>query len=192
MLGRNRREERREERQEERGPGPGPAPVAGGDHRYQMVQNLVSIGDDFWIENGAGQRVYKVDGKAVRVRDTLIFRNAQGIEQCKIQERVARVKDSMEIEGPNGGQIALVKKALVTPVRERWVVKVGNGPDLDVQGNLLDHEYTIGEGRDKVAEVSKKWFRLRDSYGVEIEPGQNDVLILAVAVAIDMMSHEGR
>jgi uncharacterized protein YxjI len=157
-----------------------------------MVQNLVSIGDDFWIENGAGQRVYKVDGKAVRVRDTLIFRNAQGIEQCKIQERVARVKDSMEIEGPNGGQIALVKKALVTPVRERWVVKVGNGPDLDVQGNLLDHEYTIGEGRDKVAEVSKKWFRLRDSYGVEIEPGQNDVLILAVAVAIDMMSHEGR
>ncbi len=65
----------------------------------------------------------------------------------------------------------MVKKALITPVRERWVVKIKGGPDLEVQGNILDHEYTIGEGRDKVAEVSKKWFRLRDSYGVSIDPG---------------------
>ena len=85
-----------------------------------------------------------------------------------------RVKDSMEIEGPHGEQIAMVKKALITPVRERWVVKIKNGPDLEVKGNILDHEYTIGEGRDKVAEVSKKWFRLRDSYGVAIDPGQDD------------------
>lgn len=196
MLGRNRREERREDRQEDRNPAnpasPAPGPDAGGSRRYQMVQNLVSIGDDFWIENGVGQKVFKVDGKAVRVRDTLIFRDVRGVEQCKIQERVARVKDSMEIEGPNGAQMAMIKKALITPVRERWVVKVGNGPDLEVQGSILDHEFAIGEGRNRVAQVSKKWFRLRDSYGVEIEPGQNDVLILAVAVAIDMMAHEGR
>jgi uncharacterized protein YxjI len=93
----------------------------------------------------------------------------------------------MEIEGPNGERLAMVKKALITPLRERWVAKVGNGPDLDIQGNLLDHEYTIGEGRDKIAEVSKRWFRIRDTYGVEIEPGQNDILILALTVAIDSM-----
>ena len=52
-----------------------------------------------------------------------------------------------------------------------------------MQGNILDHEYTIDEGRDKIAEVSKKWFRVADTYGVEIEPGQNDILILAVTVA---------
>jgi hypothetical protein len=50
---------------------------------------------------------------------------------------------------------------------------------------------TIGEGRDKIAEVSKKWFRVADNYGVQIEPGQNDVLILAVTVALDSMAHEG-
>jgi uncharacterized protein YxjI len=43
-----------------------------------------------------------------------------------------------------------------------------------------------------VAEVSKKWFRIADSYGIEIAPGQNDGLILAVAAVIDMMAHEGR
>lgn len=69
------------------------------------------------------------------------------------------------------------------------MVKIKNGPDLEVKGNILNHEYTIGEGRDKVAEVSKKWFRIRDSYGIEIEPGQDDIVILAVAVCIDQMAH---
>ena len=95
----------------------------------------------------------------------------------------------MEIEDPNGRRMAMVKKALITPLRERWVVKIADGPDLDVQGNILDHEYSIGEGRDKIAEVSKKWFRLRDTYGVQIEQGQDDLLLLAVTVAIDMTAH---
>jgi uncharacterized protein YxjI len=179
-----RREERREDRQLGR-------PGGGGNH-YQMRQKMVAIGDDFWIENDKGQKVFKVDGKALRVRQTLIFEDAQGKELVKIQERMLRVKDSMEIEDATGKQVAMVKKALITPVRERWVVKIKGGPDLEVQGNILDHEYSIGEGRDKVAEVSKKWFRLRDSYGVAIDPGQDDVLILAVAVCIDEMAHEGR
>jgi uncharacterized protein YxjI len=154
-------------------------------NRYQMVEKLVSFGDDFFIQNDQGQRVFKVDGKALRMRDTLVFRDMQGNEVCKIQERVARVRDSMEIEGPGGQRMAMVHKAMITPLRERFSVKVGDGPDLEIQGNLLDHEYRIGN----VATVSKKWFRVRDSYGVEIAPGQNDVLILAATVCIDQMVH---
>jgi len=161
--------------------------------RYQMRQKMVSIGNDFWIENERGQRVFKVDGKALRVRDTLIFEDAHGNELCKIKEKMVRVKDSMEIEGPSGDRLAMVKKALISPLRDRWTVKIGDGPDLDVQGNILDHEYSIEEGRrNKVAEISKKWFRIRDTYGVEVAPGQNDVVILAVTSAIDTMAHKGR
>ncbi len=176
---------RREERQERRG---GPGGGAEKTH-YQMREKLASIGDDFWIENNRGEKVYKVDGKALRVRQTMIFEDRSGREMAKIQERMMRVKDSMEVEDPSGRQIAMVKKAMITPVRDRWTVKIKGGPDLEVQGNILDHEYTIGEGRDKVAEVSKKWFRVRDTYGVEIESGQDDVLILAVTACIDQMAH---
>ena len=184
---RDNRQDRRDDRQDDRQLGrPG-----SGSHRYQMRQRMVAIGDDFWIENENGQKVFKVDGKALRVRQTLIFEDAHGNELCKIQERMLRIKDSMEIEGPHGEQLAMVKKALITPVRERWVVKIKGGPDLDVQGNILDHEYSIGEGRDKIAEVSKRWFRLRDTYGVAIDPGHDDVLILAVAVCVDEMAHGG-
>jgi uncharacterized protein YxjI len=183
MFGR-RGEERREER-ETFGRG-------GSATHYKMRQRLVSIGDDYNIDNDRGEHAFKVDGKALRVRKTLIFEDPQGHELCKIQERMLRVKDTMEIEGPHGENVATVKKALITPVRERWTLKVANGPDLDVQGNILDHEYTIQDGRHKVAEVSKKWFRVADTYGVEIEPGQNDVVILAATAAVDMMAHPDR
>jgi uncharacterized protein YxjI len=157
--------------------------------QYRVRQNLVAIGDDFWIENDRGERVYKVDGKALRLRKTLVFEGIDGKELCTIQERKLRIKDSMEIEDPGGRRLALVQKALIAPLRDRWAVSVADGPELEVQGNLLDYEYTIGGGRDKIAEVSKRWFRVADTYGVQIAPGQNDVLILAITVALDMMAH---
>jgi uncharacterized protein YxjI len=185
---RGRREERREERQQEHA-----AFGRGGNAtRYQMRQRLASIGDDYNIVNDRGERAFHVDGKALRVRQTLIFEDPQGHELAKIQERMLRVKDTMVIEGPNGETLATVKKALITPLRERWSVNVSAGPDLEVQGNILDHEYTMESGGHKVAEVSKKWFRVADSYGVEVAPGQNDVVIVAATVAVDSMAHPGR
>ena len=186
MLRRDDRQERREERRE------GGLGGGSGKTHYQMRQKMFAIGDDFWIENDRGERVFKVDGKALRIRSTLVLEDRSGREVARIQERMLRVKDSMEIEDANGQRVGMVKKALITPLRDRFVVKIKDGPDLDVQGNILDHEYTIGEGRDKVAEVSKKWFRIRDSYGIEIEPGQDDAVILMIAVAIDEMAHPSR
>jgi uncharacterized protein YxjI len=129
MLG-DRRRERREER---RG--------GGGRTHFRMRQKLVSIGDDYWIEDEQGERVFKVDGKALRARKTLIFEDAHGNELLKIQERMLRVRDTMEIEDADGHSVATVKKAMITPLRERWTVDVANGPDLRVQGNIVDHEY---------------------------------------------------
>jgi uncharacterized protein YxjI len=157
--------------------------------RYKIRQNLISIGDDFWIENEEGKRVFKVDGKVLRIRKTLVFEDAKGKKLAQIQERLLTIKDTMVVEDADGKDIATIKKALIAPFRDKWDVKVKNGPDLDVQGNILDHEYTVKQGRNKVAEISKKWFRITDTYGVEIEDGQNEILILAIAVAVDMMAH---
>jgi uncharacterized protein YxjI len=160
--------------------------------RYQMRQRVISIGDDYVIENDRGEPVFKVDGKALRVRKTLLFEDMHGHELCKIQERMLRVKDSMEIEDPRGSRMAIVKKAMITPVRERWVVKVEDGPDLHAQGDFVNHEYTIERDGDKVAEISKQWFRVANTYGVEVAPGENDILILATTCVIDEMAHPDR
>jgi uncharacterized protein YxjI len=177
MFGRERRQERRFERDAT---------------RYQMRQRMISIGDDYTIENDRGERVYKLDGKALRVRKTILFEDMDGRELCKIQERMLHVRDSMEIEGPDGNRIAMVHKAMITPLRERWVIDVDGGPDLHAQGNIVDHEYTIERDGDRVAEVSKRWFRVRDTYGVEVAPDENDILILAATAVIDTMAHPDR
>ena len=156
-------------------------------NRYKIRQNLISIGDDFWIENEEGKNVFKVDGKVLRIRKTLVFEDAKGKKLAQIQERLLTIKDTMVVEDADGKDLATIKKALITPFRDRWDVKVKNGPDLDVQGDFLAHEYTIKAGREKVAEVSKRWLSIADTYGVEVADGQNDILILAIAVAIDIM-----
>lgn len=157
--------------------------------RYKIRQNLISIGDDFWIENAEGQKVFKVDGKVLKIRKTLVFEDAKGRKLAQIQERLLTIKDTMVIEDANGKDIATVKKALLTPLRDKWNVDVKGGEDLVVQGNILDFEYNITAGGKKVAEISKKILRLTDTYAVDIADGQNDILILAVAIAVDMMAH---
>ena len=157
--------------------------------RYKIRQKMFSIGDDFWIEDQAGQKVFKVDGKVLRIRKTLVFEDLKGKKLAQIQQRLLTIRDTMVVDDPDGNELAVIKKALITPLRDRWSVKLKNGQDLDVQGSILDHEYSIKQDGRKVAEVSKKWFSFTDTYGVEIDPGQNDILILAVAIAIDMMAH---
>lgn len=163
---------------------------AGSKQRYKMRERLISIGDDYWIENEAGERAFFIDGKALRVRETLIIKDAQGNDLYKIQEKMVRIRDTMDIEDAEGRTVATIKKALITPLRDRFKVEVANGPEMDVQGNILRHEYNIETGGGKVAEVSKKWFRIRDTYGVEVTPGQNSALILAITVALDQMVHD--
>ena len=159
---------------------------------YQMRQKLLSIGDDFWIEDNHGNRCFKVNGKAVRVRDTMIFEDANGTELFKILERMLRVRDTMEIENAGGSNAATVKKAMISPLRERWHVEVAGGSDIKVQGNIVDHEYTLEANGDKVAEVSKRWLRVADTYGVEVQPGQNAALVLAIVAVVDSMAHPDR
>jgi uncharacterized protein YxjI len=157
-----------------------------------MRQQLVSIGDDYWIEDDAGDRRFRVNGKALRLRDTLDLEDADGAVLCRIQARLLRVRDSMTIEDRNGEKLALVHKALISPLRERWKVERPGSADWKVQGSIADHEYEIEEGGRKVAEVSKKWFRVRDSYGVQVAPDEPAVLVLAVTVAVDTMAHPGK
>ena len=159
---------------------------------YKMRQRLVSIGDDFWIETDSGERAFKVDGKALRLRKTLVLEDPDGHKLAKIQEKMLRIKDAMEVEDADGNRLAMVKKALVSPLRDRWSVEIEDGPDLDIQGNLVDHEYTFTDGSTPVATVSKQWFRVADTYGVEVAPGQDPVVVLAATVALDMMAHEHR
>jgi uncharacterized protein YxjI len=154
-----------------------------------MREKMFSIGDDFWIETADGDKAFKVNGKAFHIRDTLVLEGPGGEELFKIQEKKLSIRDKMEIER-DGHAVATVKKALVSPLRDRFSIDVEGGEDMEAKGNITDHEYKIERGGDKVAEISKRWFRVRDTYGIEVDEGQDDALILAITVCIDQMTHD--
>jgi uncharacterized protein YxjI len=155
--------------------------------RFQMREKLISIGDDYWIEDDTGQRAFKVNGKAARIRDTWVLEDAHGNEVASIRERKLSVRDSIKID--IGRREAKVKKALLG-IRERFHVEVEDGDDLTVKGNFVDHEYEIERDGERIAEVSKKWLRARDTYGVEVRNPADAVLVLAVTVAVDALAHD--
>jgi uncharacterized protein YxjI len=161
--------------------GPGP-------RRFRMREQLLAIGDDYWIEDDTGERVYRVNGKVARVRDTWKLEDRAGADLARIHEHVFSIRDAMTIEFASGGS-ARVKKALVG-VRARFRIEIDDGDELKAHGNIVDHEYEIERRGDTVARVSKKWFRLRETYGVDVYPREDPVLVLAVTVAIDGLSND--
>jgi uncharacterized protein YxjI len=154
--------------------------------RYRMREKMFAIGEDFWIETDGGERAFKVDGKALRARDTFIVKDATGEDLFKAQAKKLHIHDTMKIER-DGDTVATIKKALITPLRDRFSIELADGTELTAKGNIVDHEYKIERDGDAVAEVSRRWFRIRDTYGIEIAPGQEDALILAVTACIDEM-----
>src|SRR6185437_11121745 len=155
--------------------------------RYQMREKLFAIGDDYWVETEGGERVFKVNGKALRLRSTFVLEDTSGNELFKIQEKKLHIRDTMEVERGDD-TVATIKKALITPLRDRFSVELAGGDELSAKGNIVDHEFEIERDGHKVAEISKRWFRVRDTYGIEVAPGEDDALILAATVCIDEMS----
>ena len=157
-------------------------------NRFKVQERLFAFGDDFYVEDARGERVFWVDGKALSIRNTLLFKDLQGNERYRIQEQLLRVRESMTLYNADGSTAAQIRKALITVLRDRYTVAVPGRGDLETRGNVLYHEYTLEEDRRPVATISRRWFRVRDTYGVQVAPGTIDPLLaIAVCVAIDTM-----
>lgn len=156
--------------------------------RYVMRQKFWSWGDDYKIRDAAGNDVFFVDGKVFSWGDKLSFQDMQGHELAFIRQKLLHWGPTYHIE-KEGQVVAEVRKHLFTFFRCKFTVDVPGPDDLEAVGSLLDREYTFNRHGRVVAEVSKRWFTMTDTYGIEIADGEDDVVILASAVIIDLACH---
>ena len=159
--------------------------------RYVLKQKLLSWGDDFTIQDENGTDAFFVDGKAFSIGAKLSFQDMSGNELLYIRQKVLSWGPTYEILR-DGGQVAVVKKALFTLFHCTFTVDVPGPDDLVAEGDFLDHEYVFRRGETPVASVSKRWFTWTDTYGVEINDGEDAALLLASAVVVDMACHDDR
>ena len=157
--------------------------------RYLVQERLFSIGTDFWIEDEAGDRAFLVDGKALALRETFELKDAAGNLRARIHKKLLAMRDTLEIDD-GSGIIATVRPAFFSPLKHRYLVELSDGERLEATGNFVDKDWALAtdDGR-VVGRISRQWFRMRDTYGVEVAPGADDALVIAIAVCIDRI-HE--
>jgi uncharacterized protein YxjI len=163
--------------------------------RFRMIENaglrvqesLIARGDDVWIEDEQGERVYRIDDRALLIRDAFILRDAHGNELAKVQEGERSDRDAIRIEC-QGKTIATVHKTRAG-LHHRFSISVPEGADLNAHGHLDGHEYEIRRDGDVIASVSKRWFAESHTYGIDISDGEDEPLLLALTVALDQLRH---
>src|SRR4051812_25096495 len=159
-----------------------------GSMRYVMKQKIFSFGDDFAIKDENGHEAYYVDGRAFSIGDKLSFFDPQRRELAYIKQRLFSWGATYEIWYADELH-AVVKKKQFTFAHAKFFIDVPGPDDLEAAGDFLDHEYTFTRGGQTVATVSKQWFAWSDTYGVDVAPSEDDVLILASSVVIDLCCH---
>ena len=159
--------------------------------RYVIRERFFRLGEDSDITDESGQPVLQVDGKVLTLRDTLVLRDPGGQEVARVRRRLIALRPAYEIE-VGGREVAEVRKHFFTPFRDRFTIDLPGTDDLEMDGNLFDHEFIIQRGGQTVATVSKRWFTLRDTYGIDIAPGEDDLLILASVLALDLAEDRER
>lgn len=157
--------------------------------KFLMKERVFGIGEDYWVEDETGRRAFLVDGKALRVRQTFELKGDDGQVHAVIRKKLVSIRDTMIVERADE-TVATVRKKLISPFRDKFVIELAGGEEWTAKGDFLDKEYEIEGPGGKVAETSRKWFRIRDTYAIEVN--HPDVpLVLALAVCVDeLSSHE--
>lgn len=155
-----------------------------------MRERLFGIGDDYWIEDTDGRKVFLVDGKAMRVRDTFELKDAQGRIVIEIKQKLLSLRDTMLIER-DGEQLAKVKRKRLSLLRNHYRVTLVDGTELDVSGKIMDREFAVDYDGELLAQISRRWLTVRDTYGIDIVRDDADAgLLIAVAVCVIVLAEK--
>jgi len=158
---------------------------------FQLRRQLLALGEDFWIQNAQGENVYRLDGKVLALTQTFVLEDVGGNELARMQAEMFTLRRTMDVE--RGGQVvATVRKAFINVLGQSFSVDIAGNGELQASGDILNHEFQITAGDAVVATISKQWFAADFMYGIAIAPGQDEVLMLCVAIAIDEMSENDR
>ncbi len=159
--------------------------------RYVIRERFFRLGEDSDITDEQGRPAYHVDGKVLSLRNTLIVRDLAGAEVARVDRQLIALRPTYHITR-QGQEVAEVRKKLFSPFVDRFTIDIPGPHDLSVTGSLLEHEYTIARGGELVATVSKRWLSLTETYGLDIAPGEDDLLILASVLALDLAQDRER
>jgi uncharacterized protein YxjI len=152
---------------------------------YIFRERMFRLGEDSDITDEAGQLVLRVDGKVMSLHNRLVLHDPAGREVGQVHRKLVALRPAYEIS-IDGKDVAEVRKHMFTVFGERFTINVHGAGDMEIDGDLFSHEFTIQRDGQTVATISKRWLSMIDSYAVDVASGEDDVLILASVLAVDL------
>ncbi|TBO55238.1 hypothetical protein EYS09_34330, partial [Streptomyces kasugaensis] len=152
--------------------------------KYLVRDRIFGIGDDYWIEDEHGRHVFLVDGKALRLRETFELKDLQRRVLIVIRKKMLSLRDAMTIERDDR-PLATVRRKRLSLLRHHYRVEMVDGTELDVSGKILDREFAVEYDGELLADISRRWLTLRDTYAVDVVREDADPpLLIAIAVCV--------
>ncbi len=160
--------------------------------KYQLKQKFLSITEKFEIKNAQDQIVYVVDGKFFTIGKQFKLSNNCGEVVAEIKQKVFAFRPTFDLSFQNGESARIIKTFL--PIfRSRFVVNLDcqgkRAREITVSGNFMSHEYQFIEHQQVIASVSKQWFSLSDTYGLEVLDETLAEVMLSLIIVIDAIHH---
>jgi uncharacterized protein YxjI len=158
---------------------------------YVIREKMFRLAEDSDITDESGQPVLHVEGKFMSLYSRLILRDPTGREVAQVFRKLAALRPTYEIT-IDGWNVAEVRQHLFSVFHERLAIDTHDGGEMEITGDLLSHEFIVQKDGQTAATVSKRWLSMTASYGVDVAPGENDLLILASVLALDLAMDQQR
>ena len=166
---------------------PAASNVPGGQiQTFVLNQKLISLTGDLWIEDGKGNHAFEVDGKLLSLHGTHVLKDLNGQPLYEISKPLApHVHKTIEIK-KDGHVSATVQEAIFHLGGDKFKITLAGGQELTVHGNWSNRVFQVKDqaGR-QVIDASRMWFSLHDGYGIQIAPGFEVQLGLAICIALE-------
>jgi uncharacterized protein YxjI len=153
--------------------------------KYALKQKWFSQGDHFPIIDDKGREAYRLGGAAFKSGERLSFRDKTDTELAFINQKMQTSGPAYEIYHGDDLQ-AVIRKDRFSLNRCTFTGDIAAPDDLQAEGNFRGHEYTFTREGRPVGRVSKSLFHRSGTYGVEVGRGEEELLLLASAVVIDL------
>ena len=148
--------------------------------KLYIKEKVFSWGDKFTVWDAYGNEKYYVEGEVFSFGRKLHVYDLQDREVAFIRQEVWTWLPKYHVF-VGGNQVATVRREFswFTP---RYTV---DGLGWDVEGNFWQHDYDVTQNGRSVVSINKEWMTWGDSYELDIAPGADELVALAVVLTID-------
>ena len=151
--------------------------------KLYIKEKVFSWGDKFTVKDAYGEDKYIVEGELFTFGKKLHVYDRSGREVAFIKQEVWSFLPRYYVFCGDL-KIAEIKKEF-TFLFPRYTIE---GLGWEIDGSFMAHDYQITKRGRKIVTIAKEWMTWGDSYELDIADPADELVALAVVIAIDCVT----